>query len=317
MEIEENKNGFLRFVHALKRDLRQIRRYPLIHLLLLPGLAFFVIFRYGPMWGVLMAFQDFNPFFGMRNSEWVGLEHFARFFSNPSFFMLLRNTFMLSFYNLILFFPIPIILALMLNDVGKTGFRRAIQSIIYLPNFISWVVVVGMVHVLFSQHGGIINQIILHFGGTELDLLVNPNTFRLFYTAQVIWKEAGWGTIIFLAALSGVDQEMYEAAYIDGASRLQRMWFITLPSIRSTIVLLLILRMGNFLDTGFEHLFLLTNPMTRSVAEVFDTYVYFSGIVAANFSYSTAVGLFKSLVGLVLVLSADRIAKKFGEDGVY
>jgi len=253
----------------------------------------------------------------MLKSTWVGFEHFTRFFGETTFFLLLRNTFMLSIYNLLLYFPAPIILALMLNDVYNIGYKRLIQTLIYIPHFISWVVVVGMCYVLFTTQGGIINEIIKSFGGKQLDLLQNPRTFRMFYTAQVIWKEAGWGTILFLAALTGVDQEMYEASYIDGATRLQRIWYITLPSIRSTIVILLILRLGNFLNTGFEHLFLLSNPLTRQVAEVFDTYVYYTGIVTSNYSYSTAVGLFKSIVGLFLVTMADKVAKRFGEAGVY
>ena len=302
---------------GLSATIRTIRRDIWIYVLLLPGLLYFLVFKYIPMWGVIISFQEFNPFIGMMESEWVGLAHFRRFFMHPAFFQLLRNTFMLAIYNLVLYFPLPIVLALMLNEMRSNGLRRAVQTMIYVPHFISWIVVVGISYVMFTPQGGIVNEMVVRLGGKELDLLWNASTFRLFYTAQVMWKEAGWGTIIFLAALAGVDVEMYEASYIDGANRFQRIWHITLPSIRSTIIVMLILRMGNFLNTGFEHIYAMTNAMNREVAEVFDTYVYSTGILNGDYSYSTAVGLFKSVVGLILVLSTDRLAKLVGEEGIY
>lgn len=224
---------------------------------------------------------------------------------------------MLAIYNLILYFPAPIIVALMLNELANERLKRVIQTMIYIPHFISWVVVVGLCYVMFTTEGGVVNVLLEKAGLPQVDWLWSESAFRPFYTGQIIWKEVGWGTIIFLSALANVDMEMYEASYIDGATKMQRMWYITLPSIKSTIVVMLILRMGKFLNTGYEHIFLMMNPLNRSVAEVFDTYVYTSGIVNGNFSYSTAVGLFKSVIGLFLVYITDRIAKKCGEEGVY
>ncbi len=294
-----------------------IRQDIWIYVLLLPGLLYFLIFKYIPMWGVLIAFQDYNSWVGMLKSEWVGLAHFKRFFSEPTFMLLLKNNLILAVYNLVLYFPMPILLALMLNEVYSNRFKRIIQTMIYVPHFISWVVVVGLCYVLFNTERGLVNELIKIFGGKPWDILLSEKGFRMFYTAQIMWKEAGWGTIIFLAALAGVDLEMYEASYIDGASRFQRIWYITLPSIRSTIFVMLILRMGSFLNTGFEHIYLMTNPMNRKVAEVFETYVYTTGIINGHYSYTTAVGLFKSVVGLILVYLTDRLAKKVGEEGIY
>lgn len=315
MKTAEGKTAAQR--GKLARTIIAIRRDFWVYLLLLPGLLYFLVFKYLPMWGVLVAFQDYNPFFGMMHSKWVGLENFRNFVTSPNFWRLFRNTLMLALYNLVLYFPAPILVSLMLNELSSERYKRVIQTMIYVPHFISWVVVVGLCYVMFTPEGGIINVIIENCGGEALDWLWNPKAFRAFYTGQVIWKEVGWGTIIFLSALAGVDMEMYEASYIDGASRWQRIWYITLPSISSTIVVMLILRMGNFLNTGFEHIFLLSNPLNRDVAEVFDTYVYSTGIINGNFSYSTAVGLFKSVIGLILVTTTDRIAKHFGEEGVY
>lgn len=223
----------------------------------------------------------------------------------------------MSVYNLLFYFPIPIILALMLNEIRKVKFKRIIQTMIYVPHFMSWVVVVGITYVMFTTEGGIVNGLIESMGGEKVNFLLSEHTFRPMYIGQIIWKEAGWGTIIFLAALTGVDIQLYEASYIDGANRWHQLVYITLPSIQSTIVTMLILRMGNFLDTGFEHIFLMLNSMNRNVGEVFDTYVYQVGVLQGNFSYSTAVGLFKSVIGLILVAMSNWIAKKAGEEGIY
>jgi putative aldouronate transport system permease protein len=233
------------------------------------------------------------------------------------FWMLFRNTFMLAIYNLIFFFPLPIILALMLNEVRKEFFKRLIQTLIYIPHFVSWVVVVGISFLFFSAEGGIVNEMLKSIGHEPINFLLSGKWFRTVITSQVIWKETGWGTIIFLAALAGADPQLYEAARIDGASRWRQMWHITLPAIRSTIVVMFILRLGSFLDSGFEQIFLMVNPMNRDVGEVFDTYVYTMGITQGKLSYSAAVGMFKSAVSLVLVVGANFLAKKFGEDGIY
>ncbi|MDR6880650.1 putative aldouronate transport system permease protein [Bacillus sp. 3255] len=297
--------------------LNRLRKDKWIYALLAPGLLYFIIFKYVPMWGVLLAFKNYQPFLGFWKSDWVGLEHFRIFFTNPEFFMLLRNTLLLSFYNLLFFFPAPIILALLLNEIRLAFFKRTIQTLIYVPHFISLVIVASLTYVFLTTEGGLVNELLQKYIGSKVDFLSSPDWFRPMIIIQTIWKETGFGTIIFLAALAGVDVEQYEAAITDGANRWRQMWHITLPSIRSTIVILLILRMGDVLDNGFEQIFLMRNPLNRDVAEVFDTYVYMMGITQGAFSYSTAVGLFKAVVGVTLVLGANWLAKRFGQSGIY
>ncbi len=297
--------------------LRRLQKDKWLYILLLPGLLYFLLFKYVPMWGVLLAFQNYQPFVGFWKSEWVGLEHFQLFFSNPEFFMLLRNTLLLSFYNLVFFFPAPIVLAILLNEIRRAWFKRSIQTLIYIPHFISMVIVASMTYVFLTTAGGPVNELLFAYTGQKIEFLASPDWFRPLIILQTIWKECGWGTIIFLAALAAVDVEQYEAAIMDGANRWKQIWHITLPSIRSTIIILLILRMGNVLENGFEQIYLMLNPLNRSVAEVFDTYVYAMGITQGAFSYSTAVGLFKAIVGVILVLGSNYLAKRFGQSGLY
>lgn len=288
-----------------------------LYFMVLPGLIYFAIFKYAPMWGIVIAFQDYSPFLGMWRSEWVGWEHFQYFFSNPDFLRLLRNTFILALYDLVFFFPAPIILSLMLNEIRVSFYKRSLQTLVYVPHFMSWVIIASISYVFLTTSGGVVNDLLAGLIGTEINFLSSPDWFRPMIMGQIIWKETGWGTVIFLAALASVDQEQYEAAIVDGAGRFRRLWHVTLPAIRSTIVILLILRLGNFLDTGFQQIYLMSNSLNRSVADVFDTYVYFVGITEGAFSYSTAVGLFKSIVGIVLIVGADRLAKRFGESGFF
>ncbi|CAM3378039.1 ABC transporter permease [Marinicrinis lubricantis] len=295
---------------------RRILQDKWMYLLLLPGLIYFLIFKYWPMWGVLIAFQNYQPFLGFWNSEWVGFEHFQNFFNNPDFFRLLKNTLMLAVYDMVFFFPAPIIIALLLNEVRIAIFKRVVQTMVYVPHFISMVIVASMTYVFLTPNGGVLYELISHFTGREINFLADPDYFRPLIILQIMWKETGWGTIIFLAALASVDLEQYEAAIVDGANRFQRLWYITLPAISSTIVILLILRLGNFLDNGFEQIFLMTNSLNRSVADVFDTYVYFVGITQGAFSYSTAIGLFKSVVGIILIYGSNWLAKRFGQEGI-
>jgi len=295
----------------------RLKRDRWLYILLLPGLLYFLIFKYVPMWGVLLAFKNYQPYSGFIKSAWVGIDHFRLFFSNPEFYMLLRNTLLLSFYNLLFFFPAPIILALLLNEVRIMLFKRAVQTMIYVPHFISMVIVASMTYLFLTTNGGPVNELLFSYTGNKIEFLASPDWFRPIIILQTIWKECGWGTIIFLAALASVDVEQYEAAIMDGANRWRQMWHITLPSIRSTIIILLILRLGNVLENGFEQIYLLLNPLNRSVAEVFDTYVYFMGITQGAFSYSTAVGLFKSVVGVIFVVGANYLAKRFGQSGLY
>ncbi|MDF2938324.1 MAG: protein lplB [Paenibacillaceae bacterium] len=298
----------------LRKDLLRDRW---LYLMLLPGVLYFIIFKYVPMYGVTMAFQDYKPHLGFFDSPWVGLKHFQRFFSEPQFGMLFRNTVILAVYNIVFFFPLPIILSLMLNEVRRAKFKSFVQTLVYIPHFVSWVVVVGIFYILLTTESGILNEFLYRITGRKIAFLLEAEWFRTMIITQSIWKEVGWGTVIFLAALAGVDLQQYEAARIDGAGRWRQLWHITLPAIRSTIVILLILRMGNFMDSGFEHIFLMLTPTNREVGEVFDTYVYTKGLTQAQYSYSAAVGLFKSSIGLVLVLGSNWVAKKFGEEGIY
>ncbi|CAM4364556.1 sugar ABC transporter permease [Paenibacillus alkaliterrae] len=296
---------------------RDIVRDRWLYFILFPGILYFIIFKYVPMFGLIMAFEDYQPHLGFMNSPWVGLKHFERFFTEPQFWMLFRNTILLAIYNLVFFFPLPVVLALMLNEVRNKLFKSFSQTLLYLPHFVSWVVAVGIFYILFTTEGGVVNELIQKIGIEKIPFLLSEDWFRTMIVSQSIWKEAGWGTIIFLAALSGVDLQLYEASRIDGAGRWRQLWHITLPAIRSTIVILFILRLGTFLDTGFEHIFLMLNSMNREVGEVFDTYVYTKGLTQGQYSYSAAVGLFKSMVGLVLVLGSNWMAKKLGEEGIY
>ena len=296
--------------------LEAVKRDKWLYLLLVPGVLYFLIFKYWPMWGVLIAFKDYSPYLGFWQSEWVGFEYFKDFFMNPDFFRLLRNTLMLAALDLIFAFPAPLIVALLLNELRHATINGAFRRLL-CPHFVSWTIVVSITFVFFTVDTGVMNKVLQSITGREIAFLSDPEWFRPMIVLQSIWKETGWGTILFLAALASVDQEQYEAAVMDGAGRLRRMWHITLPAIRSTIVVLLILRIGSFLNIGFEQIFLMTNSLNRSVAEIFDTYVYVVGITQGAYSYSTAVGLFKSVVGIILIFCANYIAKKFDQDGLF
>ncbi|WP_078546764.1 ABC transporter permease [Litchfieldia alkalitelluris] len=298
-------------------NFQRLKRDKWLYVLLLPGVLYFLIFKYAPMWGIVIAFQNYSPFLGIAGSEWVGFSHFIDFFQNPDFFRLLRNTGILAMLDLIFFFPAPIILALMLNELRINMYKRTVQTMIYVPHFMSWVIIASITYIFFTTSGGAINELVSYFTGKEINFLSAPEWFRPLIMGQIIWKETGWGTVIFLAALASVDQEQYEAAIVDGAGRFRRLWHVTLPAVRSTIIVLLILRLGNFLDTGFQQIYLMSNSLNRDVADVFDTYVYFVGIQQGAFSYSTAVGLFKSIVGIILVLGANKLAKKVGQEGIF
>ncbi|WP_077596558.1 ABC transporter permease [Oceanobacillus kimchii] len=297
--------------------LRNIKKNKLIYLMILPGIVYFFIYKYLPMSGLVISFQDYKPYLGISGSDWVGFEHFERLFTSPDFWMIFRNTLILFVLQIIIFFPIPIIISLMLNEVRHSLYKRGIQTLIYIPHFMSWVVIVSISYVMLTLDGGIINSLIEYFGFEKINFLMNEEWFRPMYILQVIWREAGWGTIIFLAAITGVDPQLYEAAKMDGANRLRQMWHITLPAIRSVIIIMLILKIGDVLELGFEHVYLLLNASNREVGEIFDTYVYTAGLQQGQFSYSTAVGFFKGVVGLILVIFANRLAKRFGEEGIY
>ncbi|MGG4145387.1 sugar ABC transporter permease [Paenibacillus algorifonticola] len=301
-----------------KHDLRRrILKNKAIYLMILPGLLYFVLFKYFPMWGLVISFQEYRPYDGILGSDWVGFKHYQRLFTEPMFWTIFRNTIVLFLMNLIFFFPVPIILAILLNEVRLQAFKRFVQTIVYIPHFMSWVIIVSISFVMVTMDGGMINEGLDAMGMQKINFLLSDEWFRPMYILQVIWREAGWGTIVYLAAIAAIDPQLYEASRMDGANRFRQIWHITLPSIRSVIVILLILKIGDVLELGFEHVYLLLNAMNRNVAEIFDTYVYTAGLKQGQFSYSTAVGFFKSFVGLVLVMSANWLAKKFGEEGVY
>lgn len=296
---------------------KEIRRNKLLYLMILPGFLFFIAFKYLPMGGLVIAFQDYQPFLGIKDSPWVGFKHFERLFTEPTFWMLLRNTLILFFMNIVFFFPLPIILALMLNEVRHRFFKGAVQTIIYIPHFLSWVIIVSICYVFLTVDGGVVNEMLAAMGFAKVNFLTSEEWLRAMYIGQIIWKELGWSTIIFISAITVVDTQLYEAAEMDGAGRLRKMWHVTLPAIRPVIITLLILKIGSTLDLGFEHMYLLLNSLNREVAEIFDTYIYTAGLKNGQLSYSTTVGLFKGLVGLILVILANKLAKKMGEDGVY
>jgi putative aldouronate transport system permease protein len=293
-------------------------RYKWLYLLLLPGVAYFALFRYGPMYGAQIAFKDYVPFLGIGGSEWVGFEHFTDFFANPDFPRLLTNTLILALLSLVIAFPLTIVMALLLNELRLNVLKRTVQTLVYIPHFLSWTVVASLTYLLFAVDIGPLFQLLNGVFGTDVNFLTDPAWFRPLIVLQDIWKNTGWGTIIFLAALATVDQEQYEAAIIDGAGRFRRVWHVTLPGIRGTVIVMLVLQMGQILNTGFEQIYLMSNALNRQMADVFDTYVYFIGIQEGAFSYSTAVGLFKAAVGVVLIVGANWLAKRFGdENGIF
>ncbi len=294
-----------------------IMHHKWLYIMLLPGLLYFIIFRYIPMGGIIIAFKQYSPFTGIWDSPWVGLKHFQLFFKGRDFLTVLKNTLGISLLNLIFFFPAPIILSLLLNEIRSQKYKRISQTFIYIPHFVSWVIVASLTYQLFNSTDGIVNMVIREIIGHPLEFLSKPHFFKGLIVGQSMWKETGYGTIIFLAALAGVDVQLYEAAKVDGAGKARLLWHITLPAIRSVIVLMLILRVGSLMNTGYEQIFLMENDLNRSAAEVFDTYVYTKGIINAQYSYSTAAGLFKSVVGIILVLGSNKLAKKFGETGIY
>lgn len=302
---------------SAREILSRALRYRWLYLLLLPGALYFLIFKYVPMAGLAIAFQDYLPFLGVANSPWVGFKHFEALFQSPDFGRLMVNTLMLAFLSIIFVFPAPIIVALMLNEVRLSFLKRSVQSLIYVPHFLSWTIVASLTYLLFALDIGAITRVLNDLTGNNFAFLTDPEWFRPLIILQTLWKATGWGTIIYLAALTSVDPQLYEAAKMDGANRWQQLWHVTLPAIASTIVVMLILLMGNLLDTGFEQIYLMTNSLNRSVAEVFDTYVYFRGITQGAYSYSTAVGMFKAVVGVILIFGSNWLARRLGQRGLF
>ncbi|MFD0715261.1 ABC transporter permease [Paenibacillus sp. GCM10027626] len=289
-----------------------------LYFMLIPFVLWYLVFLYKPMYGLLIAFQDYSPYKGMSGSSWVGFDNFMTFFQSEYFGRTIRNTILISLYNLLFAFPAPIVLALLLNEVRHLFFKKTIQTLTYLPHFISVVVVAGIVTNFLAPSSGIVNLLIEKLGGEKIYFLVNPDYFRTILIATMdIWKEIGFGAIIYIAALAGVNPHLYEAAVMDGAGKWRQLWSITLPSILPTIVIMLILRIGNFMEVGYEAIILLYQPATYETADVISTYVYRAGLQQGRYDIATAVGLFNSLIGLFLVVSANKLSKKLTENGLW
>lgn len=304
---------------GLKKTLKDLNKQKYLQLMVVPWVLWLLVFCYIPMYGIIIAFKDFQIGTGIMGSPWVGLKHFQMFFNNPEFLNIMKNTLCISFGKLIIGFPAPIILALLLNELTNLKFKKFVQSVSYLPHFISWVILAGIITRMLSSEGGFINDILMFIGLIEepIMFLGYEKYFWGILISTNIWKGVGWGSIIYLAAISNVNQSMYEAAAIDGASRLQRVLKITLPSIAPTIVILLIFSISGILNAGFDQVYLLQNPLVLGVGEILDTYVYKVGLTQARYSYSTAVGLFKSIIGFILIMSTNWVAKKVSNSGIF
>ena len=289
------------------RIIKDFRKNKQKYLIILPVMIYFILFEYKPMYGVIIAFKRYTPILGIADSPWVGFNNFVRFFKDIYFFRVVKNTLTISFLSLVFSFPMPIFLAILLNEVKNIRFKKTVQTITYMCGMIT----------SFCRTDGMINDVIAFFGGTRTSLLLKKQYFYPIYVISDIWKNIGWNSIIFLAALSGIDQEQYEAAKVDGAGRIRQIVYITLPGLLPTVSILLILRMGRVLSVGYEKVLLLYQPVTYEVADVISTYTYRKGLIDADFSYSTAIGMFNSIVNIIILTIANKISKKAGQSGLY
>jgi len=299
------------------RRLHSIKKNWDLYLLILPVIVYFIVFKYYPMYGVQIAFKDFIATMGISGSPWVGLEHFERFFESYYFWRLIKNTLFIGLYELAVGFPIPIILALLINELRNSFFKRFVQTVTYAPHFLSGVVVVGMLFLFLSPETGIINKIITLFGGEPIAFMTEPGWFKSIYVFSGVWQHMGWSSIIYLAALSAIDPQLHEAAKIDGASRLRRIWHINLPGIRTTIIVLLILQSGQILGVGFEKVFLMQNSLNMQASDVIATHIYRTGILGSQYSYSAAVGLFEAVVNFIILLLVNFTARKVNKTSLW
>jgi len=308
--ISNKKNNSGRWIE-LKKDLIRNRN---LYIMLLPIVAYYFIFHYIPIYGVQIAFKEFSPAQGIWGSPWVGLEKFREFFVYDSYYVwrIIRNTILINVYDLIFGFPAPIIFALLLNEIKNSIYKRTLQTVSYMPHFISTVVIVGLIMDFFSRDG-LINTILSKFGIEPISFMTEPGWFRPLYIGSGIWQNVGWGSIIYLAAISNIDPQLYEAAIIDGASRFKQVLYVTIPSILPTIIILFILRMGHMMSVGFEKVYLMYNPLTYETADVISTYVYRKGLLEMDYSYGSAVGLFNSIINFILVVLSNTLSKKFTE----
>ncbi len=292
------------------------RRDYLLYLLCLPAVAYLIVFKYIPMYGITIAFKDYNLFRGIIKSDWAGIAYFRQIFSDKSFWFAVRNTLTLNLLVLAVSFPATIILSLFLNEIGSALYRRIAQSLLYLPHFISWVVVAGLLQNMLSVKYGSVNYVLTRAGFQPIPFMIEENWWIFTYVLAELWKSLGWGTIIYLAALSGVNESLYESAYMDGANKRQRIWYITIPSIKPTIVIMLILSISKMMTIGLDAPLLLQNAKVLDVAEVISTYVYKMGLERVQYSFATAVGLFQSLVNIILLVIANAITRAMGEEGI-
>ena len=288
-----------------------------LYVIISPVLAYYLIFEYFPMYGVQIAFKNFVATKGIWGSPWVGFRHFERFFDSYYFWRLIKNTLGISLFQLAVGFPVPILLALMINEAKSKWFKKTVQTVTYAPHFLSTVVLVGMVVIFLSPQSGIVNQIIVLFGGQPISFMTEPSWFKTIYVTSGVWQQMGWSSIIYLAALAGIDPQLHEAAKVDGATRLQRIWHVNLPGIMPTIVVLLILNMGSIMGVGFEKIYLMQNDLTLESSEVISTYVYKSGIIQAQYSFSAAVGLFNSVINMILLVTVNYIARRLNETSLW
>lgn len=303
-------------LNAWERFKKDVVRDKWLYLLLLPGMLFMLIFRYIPIFGNVIAFMEYNPY-DMAGSTWVGFDQFIKLFQKPAFMKVFGNTLYISILKMVCGFPIPIILALMMNEMRNMKFKKASQTLLYLPHFISWVVMAGLIMSMLDPTTGLVTAILKFFTGKDLQVLTDKNLFVPMLIITDIYKGMGWGTIIYFAALSGVDPQLYEAAEIDGARKWKQLLHITLPSITPTIVIMLILNCNNIVNAGFDQIFMLYSALVYDVADIIDTYVYRIGIQKADYSFSTAAGMFKSVIALVMILIVNTVAKKTGNEGIW
>lgn len=306
-----------KLINAKKSILSQIKKDKALYFLLIPGLLYYIIFHYLPMGGVIIAFQKFHIAKGIMNSKWIGFDHFRAFFESPDVFYLIRNTLLINIYQLLFSFPVPIILSLLLNELSNLKFKRLVQTISYLPHFVSTVIIVGMVVNFLSPQSGIINILRNKLGLESIFFMSKPEYFRTIYVASGIWQGAGWGTILYLAAISGIDPTLYEAAIIDGTNRFQKVLYITLPGMANVIVTLFILNMGKMLSVGAQKIILMYNPLVYETADVISTYVYRRGLIGTDYSFATAVGLFESVINLILIVFTNKLSKKYSETSLW
>ncbi len=288
-----------------------------LYVFLLPTLAYFAVFHYAPIYGLQLAFKDFVAIHGIQNSPWVGFEHFERFFNTFQFRTIIRNTLLLSVYQLVAGVPAPIILALLLNQLRFKRFKRIVQTVTYAPHFISTVVMVGMLFVFLSPRSGVVNHFVELFGGDPVNFMARPEWFRSLYVGSEVWQRTGWGSIIYLAALSSIDPALHEAAIVDGASKLQRIRHIDIPGIMPTVMILLILNMGRLMSVGFQKTFLMQTALNLETSEIIATYIYKVGLLNAQYDFSTAVGLFDSVINLVLILTFNKLARSLGQTSLW